>query len=98
MIKDIIIDINRTAHLVGRVVSTVASRPTDRPATSDAKWTCKNCWRPILSEAASVDRKHLMTQEPGIWENQTSEMHVNALQLMLHGGSTAPIGRRSGRG
>lgn len=47
------------------------------------KSTCKDRWRQVLSEADRVDRKHLLTLEPAISVNQTSEMQARQLQLVL---------------
>lgn len=47
------------------------------------KSTCKDRWRQVLSEAQRIPFKHLLTLEPGISENQTSEMQANNLQLVL---------------
>jgi hypothetical protein len=47
------------------------------------KTTCKDRWRQVLSEAARINDKHLITLEPGISENQTNEMAANRLQLVL---------------
>ncbi len=47
------------------------------------KSTCKDRWRQVLSEAARIHDKHLITLEPGISENQTNEMAANNLQLVL---------------
>ncbi len=47
------------------------------------KSTCKDRWRQVLSEAARIPEKHLITLEPGISENQTNEMSANNLQLVL---------------
>ena len=48
-----------------------------------AKSTCKDRWRQALSEAERISRKHLLTLEPGISENQTTEMRAKNLQLVL---------------
>ena len=48
-----------------------------------AKSTCKDRWRQVLSEAARIEGKHLLTLEPSISENQTSEMRAKQLQLVL---------------
>ncbi len=48
-----------------------------------AKSTLKDRWRQVLSEAARIDNKHLLTLEPGISENQTDEMQAKHLQLIL---------------
>lgn len=60
------------------------------------KSTLKDRWRQVLAEAARIDRKHLLTLEPGISTTQTDEMMRNALQLVvpqgLHGTFTAEQG------
>lgn len=48
-----------------------------------AKSTCKDRWRQVLSEAQRINRKHLLTLEPGISRNQTDEMRGHNLQLVL---------------
>jgi hypothetical protein len=48
-----------------------------------AKSTCKDRWRQVLAEANRIKTKHLLTLEPGISENQTSEMRTKSLQLVL---------------
>lgn len=48
-----------------------------------AKSTLKDRWRQVLSEAERIENKHLLTLEPGISENQTSEMQAKQLQLVL---------------
>ncbi|PPC80010.1 MAG: hypothetical protein CTY39_11820 [Hyphomicrobium sp.] len=48
-----------------------------------AKTTCKDRWRQVLSEAARIDAKHLITMEPAISESQTSEMFDHKLQLVI---------------
>lgn len=47
------------------------------------KTTCKDRWRQVLSEAARIEQKHLLTLEPGISDNQTKEMQAQNLQLVL---------------
>jgi len=47
------------------------------------KTTYKDRWRQVLSEAQRIPEKHLLTLEPGISENQTSEMKANRLQLVV---------------
>ena len=44
---------------------------------------CKERWRQVLAEAAKVSRKHLFTLEPGISEDQTDQMRVSSLQLVV---------------
>jgi hypothetical protein len=47
------------------------------------KSSCKERWRQVLVEADRVPHKHLLTLEPGISTNQTDEMRVKQLQLVL---------------
>ncbi len=48
-----------------------------------AKATCKDRWRQITAEADRIDGKHLLTLEPSISVNQTTEMRTRAVQLVL---------------
>lgn len=48
-----------------------------------SKSTCKDRWRQILNEAVRIPNKHLLTLEPSISENQTSEMKSERVQLVL---------------
>ena len=47
------------------------------------KTTAKDRWRQVLSEAAKIPNKHLITLEPAISRNQTEEMIANNLQLVI---------------
>ncbi len=47
------------------------------------KTTAKDRWRQVLSEAAKIKEKHLITLEPAISRNQTEEMIANNLQLVI---------------
>lgn len=57
--------------------------PAVRLTMLGVKSTCKDRWRQVLSEARRIDKKHLFTLEPGISENQTTEMTENRLTLVL---------------
>ncbi|MBX3505021.1 MAG: type II restriction endonuclease [Parvibaculum sp.] len=57
--------------------------PEARLTMLGSKSTLKDRWRQVLSEAARIPDKHLLTLEPGISENQTSEMRAKALQLVV---------------
>ena len=57
--------------------------PVKKLTMLGVKSTCKDRWRQVLSEAARVNDKHLLTLEPGITENQTVEMQAHRLQLVL---------------
>lgn len=48
-----------------------------------AKSTCKDRWRQVLAEAEKINRKHLLTLEPGISEPQTNQMEASGLQLVV---------------
>lgn len=47
------------------------------------KSSCKDRWRQILAEADRIPDKHLLTLEPGISRNQTDEMRVKGVSLVL---------------
>ncbi len=57
--------------------------PASRLTMLGAKSTLKDRWRQVLSEAERIDAKHLLTLEPGISENQTTEMQAKNLQLVV---------------
>lgn len=59
------------------------SFPLEQLTMLGAKSTCKDRWRQVLSEAARIETKHLLTLEPGISENQTEEMRNHRIQLVL---------------
>lgn len=47
------------------------------------KTTAKDRWRQIMPEAEKISQKHLITLEPGISRNQTTEMIANNVQLII---------------
>lgn len=47
------------------------------------KSTCKDRWRQVLTEAARIENKHLLTLETAISENQIDEMRASHLQLVV---------------
>ena len=47
------------------------------------KTTCKDRWRQALNEADRINVKHLLTLQPKISLNQTSEMGDSNLQLVV---------------
>jgi hypothetical protein len=57
--------------------------PGPRLTMLGAKTTCKDRWRQVLTEAARIDEKYLLTLEPGISENQTAEMQSENLRLVV---------------
>lgn len=48
-----------------------------------SKSTLKDRWRQVLPEAQRIPDKHLFTLEPGISENQTTQMQAERLQLVI---------------
>ena len=62
-----------------------ASCSADKLYMLGVKTTCKDRWRQILSEAERIERKHLITLEPSISENQTDEMRNSRIQLIIPG-------------
>lgn len=57
--------------------------PTESLIMLGAKTTCKDRWRQVLSEAARIESKHLITMEAAISEAQTNEMVAHKLQLVI---------------
>lgn len=57
--------------------------PAARLTMLGSKSTVKDRWRQVLSEAVRIERKHLLTLEPGVSENQTDEMRAKQLQLVV---------------
>ena len=57
--------------------------PPEQLAMLGAKFSCKDRWRQVLSEARRIENKHLLTLQPGISADQTDEMQSHGLQLVL---------------
>jgi len=57
--------------------------PAERLLMLGAKTTCKDRWRQVLAEAKRISRKHLVTLEPAISRQQTSEMKASGVQLVI---------------
>ena len=47
------------------------------------KTTAKERWRQILSEAEKIWPKHLITLEPSISKNQTDQMKIERIHLVV---------------
>jgi len=60
-----------------------ATFPAVKLTMLGAKTTCKDRWPQVLSEAARIEHKHLITLEAGITEHQTDKMACNNLQLVV---------------
>jgi len=59
------------------------SFPIQKLRILGAKTTCKDRWRQVLSEAARIPVKHLVTLQPAISIAQTDEMRSHQLQLVI---------------
>ncbi len=70
----------------GQVEYRNAAFPTERLTMLGAKSTLKDRWRQVLSEAARIRTKHILTLEPGVSTNQTDEMKAKRLQLVVPAG------------
>lgn len=57
--------------------------PAEHLTMLGAKTTAKDRWRQVLEEADRITRKHLITLEGAISENQTNEMRSRLLQLVV---------------
>lgn len=57
--------------------------PADQLTMLGSKTSAKDRWRQVLEEADRIDRKHLITLEGAISENQTNEMISRHLQLVV---------------
>ena len=59
------------------------SQPSSALVMLAIKTSCKDRWRQVLAEADRIERKHLLTLEPGISSTQTDEMKRAKLQLVI---------------
>lgn len=57
--------------------------PPERRTMLGAKSSLKDRWRQVLSEAQKIQKKHLLTVEPGVSRSQTDEMRAKSLQLVV---------------
>jgi len=57
--------------------------PSDRLYVLAAKTTCRDRWRQILNEADRIPRKHLLTLQEGVSENQFREMSDAGVILVV---------------
>lgn len=57
--------------------------PAARLTMLGVKTTLKDRWRQVLAEANRIPSKHLLTFEPGISVNQTEQIKLSGLQLVI---------------
>ncbi|MFC4875028.1 type II restriction endonuclease [Negadavirga shengliensis] len=57
--------------------------PTELLTMLGLKTTAKDRWRQVIPEADRIPVKHLVTLEPAISSNQTEEMKIQKVQLVL---------------
>lgn len=57
--------------------------PSERLRILAAKTTCKDRWRQVLPEADRVERKHLITMEPSISNDQLEQIRDRNIQLVV---------------
>jgi EcoRII C terminal len=57
--------------------------PVARLTMLGVKTTLKDRWRQVLTEANRITSKHLLTLEPGISVNQTQQIRLSGLQLVI---------------
>jgi hypothetical protein len=57
--------------------------PPERLKMLAVKTTCKDRWRQILNEAERIPKKHLLTIQEGISENQFQEMQSSGVALVV---------------
>lgn len=60
-----------------------ASFPASLLTMLGVKTSAKDRWRQVLTEAAKISEKHLITIQPAITQNQTEEIRSNNLQLVI---------------
>lgn len=59
------------------------SYPQDRLMMLGVKTTVRDRWRQVVTEADRIDRKHLLTVQEGVSENQFKEMQGKGIQLVV---------------
>lgn len=59
------------------------SWPDSKLIVIGIKTTCKDRWRQVLNEARRISRKHILTIQQGISQNQLKEMHRSNVSLIV---------------
>lgn len=67
----------------GRVAYLDSDYPESDLRILGAKTTCKERWRQVLAEATRVKEKHLITMEPSVSIDQTTQMKEKGVRLIV---------------
>ena len=67
----------------GRVAYLDSDYPESQLRILGAKTSCKERWRQVLAEATRVKVKHLITMEPSVSVDQTTQMEEKGVQLIV---------------
>lgn len=59
------------------------SYPQNRLMMLGVKTTVRDRWRQVLNEADRIDRKHILTVQEGVSENQFREMYDAGIRLVV---------------
>lgn len=59
------------------------SYPKDKLFIVGVKTTCKDRWRQVLNEGKRIKKKHILTLQPSISNNQLKEMHKANVTLIV---------------
>lgn len=57
--------------------------PVEHLCVVGVKTTCKDRWRQVLSEGKRIEKKHILTVQPGISSNQLAEMREHSVTLIV---------------
>ena len=57
--------------------------PADRLTMLATKTTCRDRWRQVCNEATRIPRKHLLTLQEGVTQEQHDEMRASGVQLVV---------------
>lgn len=57
--------------------------PVEKLFVVGVKTTCKDRWRQVTREAPRIERKHILTLQPGISSTQLHEMRLSKVELVV---------------
>lgn len=57
--------------------------PVEKLFMIGVKTTCKDRWRQVTREAPRIERKHILTLQPGISSTQLQEMRLSKVELVV---------------